>query len=74
MVAFRLLPGQDLKTEIEKKVKENNWKAVALVSCVGSLEFASIRFANQKETSKIQSEGTKILIFYRSDLERSLYA
>jgi predicted DNA-binding protein with PD1-like motif len=53
MFVFRLLPGQDLKTEIEKKVKENNWKAVAIVSCVGSLESASIRFANQKEAAKI---------------------
>ena len=53
MFAFRLLPGQDLKIEIEKKVKENNWKAVAIVSCVGSLESASIRFANQKEAAKI---------------------
>lgn len=53
MFAFRLLPGQDLKTEIEKKVKEKNWKAVAIVSCVGSLESAGIRFANQKEANKI---------------------
>jgi predicted DNA-binding protein with PD1-like motif len=47
MHAFRLLPGQDLKEELEKKVKENGWKAVALVSAVGSLNAASIRFANQ---------------------------
>jgi len=53
MVAFRLTPGQDLKKEIEKKVKENGWQAVAVVTCVGSLNEANLRFANQKEGTKI---------------------
>jgi predicted DNA-binding protein with PD1-like motif len=53
MVAFRLLPGQDLKTEIEKKVADNGWKAVSVVTCVGSLNEANLRFANQSGGTKI---------------------
>ncbi len=51
--AFRMLHGQDLKTEIEKKVIENGWKAVSIVTCVGSLHEAKLRFANQKEGSTV---------------------
>ena len=53
MFAFRLSPGQDLKTEIEKKVSESGWKAVAIVTCVGSLNKAHLRFANQSEGTEI---------------------
>ncbi len=53
MFAFRLTPGQDLKTEIEKKVVENGWKAVAVVTCVGSLNKAHLRFANQSQGTEI---------------------
>lgn len=53
MYAFRLTPGQDLKTEIEKKVVENGWKAVAVVTCVGSLNKAHLRFANQDHGTEI---------------------
>jgi predicted DNA-binding protein with PD1-like motif len=53
MFAFRLSPGQDLKTEIEKKVAENGWKAVAVVTCVGSLNMAHLRFANQSQGTEI---------------------
>jgi predicted DNA-binding protein with PD1-like motif len=56
MYAFRVLPGQDLKTEIEKKVNENGWKAVSIVTCVGSLNSSTIRFANQKDATKISGK------------------
>jgi predicted DNA-binding protein with PD1-like motif len=49
MYAFRILPGEDLKEQIELRVKANGWKAAALVSAVGSLLEAQIRFANQPE-------------------------
>ena len=49
MYAFRLKPGDDLKLEIEKIVKAHNWQAVSIVSCVGSLNAATIRFADKKE-------------------------
>ena len=51
--AFRILPGQDLKEELDKKVKENKWKAVGLVTAVGSLNSAKIRFANQPDAAEI---------------------
>ena len=53
MYAFRLAAGQDLKKEIEKKVAENGWKAVAVVTCVGSLNMAHLRFANQSQGTEI---------------------
>ena len=52
-IAFRLLPGQDLKEELENKAREQGWKAAAVVSAVGSLQSAKIRFANQKEASTV---------------------
>jgi uncharacterized protein len=51
--AFRLKPGQDLKQEIEAFLKTHNLKAAAIVTCVGSLTDADIRFANQPEGSKM---------------------
>jgi uncharacterized protein len=45
--AFRLKPGQDLRTEIEKYVKEKNITAGWVAICVGSLTHYNIRFANE---------------------------
>ncbi|MBL0182977.1 MAG: DNA-binding protein [Chitinophagaceae bacterium] len=45
--AFRLKPGQDLKTEIQKLVSEKQIKAGWISTCVGSLTNYKIRFANQ---------------------------
>ena len=45
--AFRLKPGQDLKLELEKIVKEKNIAAGWVATCVGSLTNYNIRFANQ---------------------------
>jgi predicted DNA-binding protein with PD1-like motif len=45
--ALRLKPGEDLKKNIELFLKENNIKAAGIVTCVGSLLVANIRFANQ---------------------------
>ena len=53
LYAFRLSPGQDLKSEIEKKVSENGWQAVAVATCVGSLNSAHLRFANQSQGTAI---------------------
>jgi uncharacterized protein len=46
-IAFRLKPGQDLKTEIINVVNKNNIKAGWIATCVGSLTEYNIRFANQ---------------------------
>ncbi len=56
MHAFRILPGEDLKVQIEKKVQQNGWNAVAVVSAVGSLNEAKIRFANRKDASEISGK------------------
>jgi uncharacterized protein len=45
--AFRLKPGQDLRTELEKFVQEKKITAGWIGTCVGSLTNYNIRFANQ---------------------------
>lgn len=47
--AFRLKPGEDLKTAIENFVKAAKVKAGWIATCVGSLTEYNIRFANQEK-------------------------
>lgn len=47
--ALRLRPGQDLQKEIFAFAKRENLRAAAIVTCVGSLKAAVVRFANQPE-------------------------
>jgi uncharacterized protein len=49
--AFRLKPGQDLKTEIQNLVNQQQIKAGWVSTCVGSLTNYKIRFANQPDGS-----------------------
>jgi predicted DNA-binding protein with PD1-like motif len=49
----RLKPGQELKTEITKLARTEDLKAASIVSAVGSLTDVSLRFANQKETTRL---------------------
>jgi predicted DNA-binding protein with PD1-like motif len=44
---LRLKPGQDLKKGIEEWVKKENIESGWIVTCVGSLKHASIRYANK---------------------------
>jgi predicted DNA-binding protein with PD1-like motif len=44
--AVRLLPGQDLKTELIKFTKENNIQAGFIITCVGSVSRARLRMAD----------------------------
>lgn len=46
-LTFRLKPGQDLLDEIERFVAENNIRAGCILSAVGSLTQATLRFANR---------------------------
>lgn len=46
-VALRLTPGQDLKIELSNYLKTNQIEAAYIATCVGSLQQAAIRFANQ---------------------------
>jgi len=46
-VAIRLTPGEDIKASLDNYVKEHNIKAACIITCVGSLEQAVIRYANK---------------------------
>jgi len=50
--AFRLKPGQDLKKEIEAFVQANHIEAGWIMTGVGSLTQAHLRFANQPAGTK----------------------
>ena len=50
--AFRLKPGEDLKKEIEAFVQANHIHAGWIMTCVGSLTQAHLRFANQPAETK----------------------
>lgn len=45
---FRLRPGQNLREEIDKYVREHNIRAGAIITCVGNLTKAILRMANAK--------------------------
>ena len=49
--AFRLKPGEDLKTAIQKLVNDKQIKAGWVSTCAGSLTDYTIRFANQPQGS-----------------------
>jgi predicted DNA-binding protein with PD1-like motif len=53
--AFRLLPGNDLKKEIQSFATKNKIEAGWIACCVGSLIKYNLRFANQK--SGISNSG-----------------
>jgi predicted DNA-binding protein with PD1-like motif len=45
LYTFRIKPGNDLKTEIEKFIKAKNIQAGFIVTCVGGLSQAVMRMA-----------------------------
>jgi uncharacterized protein len=50
--AFRLLPGQDLKKEIEGYVLQHKIEAGWVMTCVGSVTQYHLRFANEPQGTK----------------------
>lgn len=46
---LRLGPGSDLKAELDQLVLTEKWSAACIVSGIGSLSSAAIRFASQSE-------------------------
>ena len=50
---IRLRPGEDLKKSLETYVKTNDIEAAVIVSCVGSLNVAALRFANRSEATNV---------------------
>jgi predicted DNA-binding protein with PD1-like motif len=54
---LRLRPGDDLVESIQEFSRRNSIDAGAIVTCVGSLRRARLRFANQKEYEDLGSKG-----------------
>ena len=52
-VSMRLKPGEDLKVTLDEFVKRKHIKAACIITCVGSLEVATIRYANQPNTASL---------------------
>jgi len=52
-LALRLLPGQDLKNELDRLIEKKNIAAACVVTCVGSLTRAVLRFANQEQATEL---------------------
>jgi hypothetical protein len=57
--ALRLHPGDDLKIKLAEFVKENKIKAGYIITCVGSLNKATLRLSNRNET-QTWKEGFEI--------------
>lgn len=53
---LRLHPGDDLKKSLVAFSKENNLQAGLVITCVGSLQRAALRMANQPETILIEGK------------------
>lgn len=49
--ALRLRPGQDLRVELERFAKSAGLRAGYIITCVGSLNRATLRLANRSETT-----------------------
>ena len=59
--ALRLRPGQDLQREIFAFAKRRNLQAAAIVTCVGSLKAATVRFANQPAGTSLEGGPFEIV-------------
>jgi len=51
--ALRLRPGEDLRLKLAEFSAQRNLRAAYVVTCVGSLKRAAIRFADQQRTTII---------------------
>jgi len=52
-LAIRLHPGQDLKVELDRLIDKHQIEAACILTCVGSLTTAVIRFANQECSERL---------------------
>lgn len=48
-LSLRLHPGQDLMAELDQLVEKHGIEAACILTCVGSLTTANLRFANQEK-------------------------
>ena len=56
MLAFRLLPGDDLLECMKAKVREAGVQSAALVTCVGSLYTCNVRLAAAEQCANWEEE------------------
>jgi predicted DNA-binding protein with PD1-like motif len=54
--ALRLKPNQDLKESLKNFVTSNNIEAGFILTTVGSLKQATLRFANQNDSKVLQDK------------------
>jgi len=54
--AIRLKPGDDLRDELERFTKENDIQDGFIITAVGSLQYASLRLANQLIISNFEGK------------------
>ena len=54
--ALRLHPGEDLKLALDNFAQSNHLEAACVLTCVGSLRKAVLRFANQSESSTLDDK------------------
>jgi hypothetical protein len=52
--ALRLHPGEDPKSALDSFAKTNQLQAACLLTCVGSLRKAVLRFANQEQATTLE--------------------
>lgn len=52
-LAIRFKPGQDILLELERIAQEREIEAACVLTCVGSLTKAVLRFANQGESTEL---------------------
>jgi hypothetical protein len=50
-IAFRLLPGDDLRLRLEALARERGWPAAFVVAGIGSLRVTALRLANAQEAA-----------------------
>lgn len=51
---LRLLPGDDVRASLDRWAKEGQIQAASILSAVGSLTVASIRFSDEKDASTLK--------------------
>jgi len=53
-LALRLHPGQDLKIELDSFIEKQGIEAACIITCLGSLTTAVLRFANQATCARLE--------------------
>lgn len=54
--ALRLVPGDDVMVMLESFVKKHHIKAACMITCCGSLQQATIRYADQKDAEVLKGK------------------